>query len=390
MLSRVRAAEALEAEREGLLRAAHDSNQAAERHGEALGEMLTLSAAELNDRLGGVPWPGARPTSDFDQNGGLIRFPHQWKSAEEARGWALEKLRGVPTAAVDGSQIAASREFGVPVSLVQIGWFLNPHDGEKPYIKDVHNIILPPEGSSEGEEFASVESRVNRSRFIAEMDAACAQVQALRGLDPPAVVFFDGTFVLSFAGRIPPAARAGYLQALFRLLDASRECRVPVVGYVDLSLATDLITMLRTAFEVPEGNVHDAQILAPRLDPFDRCAAFISARRDILPQYKTDERDYRADLAFVYLQTGRGRAPARLDLPVWILEDGLLEHVLDVVRAEIVVGSGYPYALETADVTALLTTEDRLAFFRMFGDFASDAGLQTTMPAKSASKGRRR
>jgi len=72
------------------------------------------------------------------------------------------------------------------------------------------------------------------------------------------------------------------------------------------------------------------------------------------------------------------------------VEDGLLEHVLDVVRAEIVVGSGYPYALETADVTALLTTEDRLAFFRMFGDFASDAGLQTTMPAKSASKGRRR
>jgi NurA domain len=390
MLSRARAAEALEAEREGLLRAAHDSTQAAERYRRALDEMLTLSGSELDDRLGGVPWPGARPTSDFDKNGGLVRFPHRWKSAEESRVWALEKLRGVPTAAVDGSQIAASREFGVPVSLVQVGWFLNPHDGQKSYVKDVRNIILPPEGSSAGEEFASVDSMVNRCRFIAEMDAACAQVKALRGLDPPAVVFFDGTFVLSFAGRIPPPARAGYLQALFRLLDASRESRVPVMGYVDLSLATDLTTMLRTAFEVPEGNVYDAQILGPRLDPFDRCAAFVSARRDILPQYETEDRDYGADLAFVYMQTGRGRAPARLDLPVWVVEDGLLEHVLDVVRAEIVVGSGYPYALETADVTALLTTEDRLAFFRMFGDFASEAGLQVMMPAKSASKGRRR
>jgi hypothetical protein len=390
MLSRSRAAEALEAGREELVRAAYDSEAAAQRYRKALQAMLTVSSAQLDDRLGGVPWPGARPTPDLDEHGVLVRFPYMWKSSEEARAWAMEKLHGVPTAAVDGSQIAASREFGVPVSLVQVGWFLNPHDGEKPYVKDVRNIVLPPESTAEGEEYASAESIVNRRRFVAEMEAACAQVRALRGHDPPAVVFFDGTLVLSFAGRIPIAARQEYLRSLFRLLDASREERVPVVGYVDVSRATDLTTMLRTAFEVPDGNAFDAQILSPLMEPFDRSAAFISARGDILPQYKTEQREYRADIAFVYLQTGTGGLPARLDIPTWVVEDGLLEHVLDVVRAEVVVGSGYPYALETADVTALLSREDRMAFFRMFGEFAADAGLRTAMPAKASSKSRRR
>ena len=40
---------------------------------------------------------------------------------------AEDALRGRPTFAVDGSQIPPQRTFSVPVAMVQIGWFENPH-----------------------------------------------------------------------------------------------------------------------------------------------------------------------------------------------------------------------------------------------------------------------
>jgi GTP:adenosylcobinamide-phosphate guanylyltransferase len=110
----------------------------------------------------------------------------------------------------------------------------------------------------------------------------------------------------------------------------------------------------------------------------------------VLPLYEATRTGYVHDLLFVYLQTGAGRLPVRVDFPRWILEADLLDHVIDIIRAEAVVGSGYPYALETADATAVLSTEDRMAFYRMFHQFADAAGLSASLPAKSMSKARRR
>jgi hypothetical protein len=148
--------------------------------------------------------------------------------------------------------------------------------------------------------------------------------------------------------------------------------------------------MLRHVFDLPEGTVADGALLASRLGPLDRTSAFRSARGDILPRYRQDEHDYSEDLCFVYLQTGHDRLPARIDLPRWVLDGGLLDHVVDVIRAEIVVGSGYPYTLEAADAAAVLTTEDRQAFYRLWQEFALSAGLPSVARAKMASKARRR
>ena len=58
-------------------------------------------------------------------------------------------------------------------------------------------------------------------------------------------------------------------------------------------------------------------------------------------------------VGFVYLQTTSDNPPARLDIPSWIYEEGLLDEVVDTVRAECVIGLGYPYPLETADQMAV-------------------------------------
>jgi hypothetical protein len=390
VLSRGRVTDALEAKRDILRLASTRHSETRDRLGLAWDRLSELTCAQIDDRIGGVPWPGARPMAELDFRGPIVHFEQRWATAQEARAWALETLRGVTTVAVDGSQIAASREYGVPVGLVQVAWFENPHDPDIAYVKDICNEILAPDDPPEEvSEYAFAEARLNQRRYILEVETAA---ERLLRLDPERtpVVFHDGSFVLSFTTRMQPAMREAYLAPLFALLDRSRERRVPAVGYVDSSLASDLTAMLRHVFDLPEGTVPDGSLLAPRLGPLDRTAAFQSARADILPQYRREDRDYARDLCFIYLQTGHDRLPARLDFPRWVLDEGLLDRIVDIIRAEIVVGSGYPYALEAADAAAVLTMEDRQAFYRLWQEFATSAGLGGRATTKTASKAHRR
>jgi hypothetical protein len=382
--------EALAEKREAFRLAAAEAAQLRSRYEDAADMLARLSVAEIEDRLGGVPWPGARPTSELDERGLIVPFEEVWESGQEARRWAMSVLRGVPTVGVDGSQIGASKEFGVPISLVQVAWFENRHDPEQRYVKDVRNEVLTSE-DGDAEHLSFAESELSRRRFELEMDVAAERIESLAGVaELIPLVLIDGTFVLSFAGRMSPEVREVYLQALFRLLAASERCRVPVLGFVDLSLASDLTGMLRSAFDLPEGRVFDAQVLSHLMTPFDRTAAFRCARGDVLPFYRREERDYSEELYFVYLLTGHDRLPVRVDFPGWMLEVGVLDRALDLLRAEIVVGSGYPYPLETADAAAVLTSEDRLQFYRLFHEFARESGLNVSLPAKSISKAHRR
>ena len=82
--------------------------------------------------------------------------------------------------------------------------------------------------------------------------------------------------------------------------------------------------------------------------------------------------------------------PARLDIPAWVYSAGPLETVIDTVRAECVVGNGYPYALETADAAAVITTLDRERFLRAMQDFAGRENIDFLVSRKPASKTRRR
>ena len=82
--------------------------------------------------------------------------------------------------------------------------------------------------------------------------------------------------------------------------------------------------------------------------------------------------------------------PARLEFPLWIYEEGILDDVLDIVRAEVIAGNGYPYAIETADAAAVITTSDRETFYTLFRHFAETRNLDLQISQKAASKHRRR
>ena len=90
------------------------------------------------------------------------------------------------------------------------------------------------------------------------------------------------------------------------------------------------------------------------------------------------------------MKTGASAPPARLEIPLWVWREGLLDEVLDVVRAEVVVGNGYPYAIQAADAAAAIGARDREQFYAIFQRFAEEQGVKLRVSQKVASKARRR
>ena len=364
----------------------------------------------------GMPPAGARPSIEFDRwlvyaahseyHGPLFPFNREFANHEQARQWA-ECIEGVTTVAVDGSQLQPWRDASIPVALIQVGLFVNPHSHSLPYTKDVSLEVLAPDEISEvsgteskdPDSYPYSEMQVNLRRYLLEIETLRRQMEQhahSRREDQPThspVIFFDGSLVVSFALTMAEPYRSAYIQAAKSLLQTSEEQRVPLIGYIDTSYARDMITMLRRldGAQARPGlrdtkRIHDALLWQGQMRWGDRTPAMICARGDILEDYGP----YRESVAFCYLQTTARRPPARLEFPRWMLDDGLLEPVLDVVRAEIIAGNGYPYAIETADAVAVITMQDRQEFYGQFQEFMLRQGMKFTFSTKSVSKGRRR
>ena len=382
-------------------RAFDDDFQAeAESYIEALGRLAKLPRGEALDLLSAHPTPGALPTPELDRARDLcLGFPARWGNHEEARAWACEALLGHTTFAADGSQILPSPDFSVPVAAVQVAWFENAHTRDGSYTKDLAFEILAPDELTveyQGERQIS-EQAVSLRRFELEVETICRWMERVAAAGPPRrlpLALFDNTLVISFADRLQGELRARYVGAALALLRCSERTGVPVIGYVAASYARDLTHMLAHLFGLAEaGRIDDARLVAARLDWGARTPLFVCARgsadrkqQGVLESYE----EYRRRVGFAYLKTHQGAPPARLDIPLWVAERGRLDEVVDLVRAEVIVGNGYPYVIETADAAAVITARDREAFYALFQRFAADAGVALRVSQKAASKARRR
>jgi hypothetical protein len=347
----------------------------------------------------------AFPSDELERAGAaVIHFRETWRSHEEARRWALGVLRGRTTFAADGSQVFPGREASLPVAAVQVASFENPHTPEGRYTKDVHFEIISPERLLGGQHsFESPEQIVALCRFELEARAVCDFLRRGRGWrargERAPLAFFDNTLlVASLRKGTDRHLSQRMADALAELILLSRETEVPVVGYIDHSYAHDVAGLLAALHrDLPESNVYDAQILrasaggagAPPLGGWGDRTVFWHCQRPNLAESFFDERGEPL-VGFVYLQTTADGHPARLDMPVWVHEAGLVEEVSDAVRAECVVGNGYPYAIEAADQAALMTGRDREQFLRVVQDFAAEHRLDFHVSHKALSKGRRR
>ncbi len=395
MLNRNKVLAALEAKRPEFesYQAAQRSEQ--DRRRQLLDRFLAMTAAEVAARVEdrGQAWPGALPTPELDQAVHLrIPFDVRWQNHQEARAWARTILEGRPVAAVDGSQLPPNKELSVPVGAVQIGWYINYHVAGGRYEKDVAFTVLAPDelGEEEGGEFP--DWRVNQQRFVGE----CAQVRAImaRFAGAPAaerpLCFFDGSFIISFAGQMRPNRAAAYLDAVRALLAEAQAWATPLVGFVDSSGSRDVVMLVNTVAGPPNMSLTDGALFAPLLPNWgDRTPFFICARNDPLSQQ--EKADFYQSVAFCYIRLAAERPPARLEVPRWLVESGEAAAIVDRVRAECVIGAGgYPYAIETADAVAVLQQADREHFYALFQQFAEQQGLPFRVSRKQLSKQARR
>jgi hypothetical protein len=369
-----------------------------------LHELQQTSSAEIYEKLSRLENSGALPSAELDKHRAFsVSFGESWANHEEARNWAREILKNRTTFAADASQILPGRDISLPVAAIQIGWFENPHNDLQVYEKNAEFIILSPEKLLENQgEPMSPETRVGEMRFHAEVERVGKFLTEKKGWrersERMPLAFFDGTLLVSFS--LPQTAlQQSFLQAMVNLVRLSRETRVPLVGYVDRSFARDVLNMLdafdgKTTSE--KQTLYDATILhsaAPEIVKTlkfwgDR-SCFCYSNRKGLNAFIEPETG-KSLVGFVYLQTTSDSAPARLDIPAWIYEEHLLTEVLDTIRAECVIGLGYPYALEAADATAVITARDREIFLKALQEFASREKLNFSVSRKATSKGRRR
>lgn len=382
-----RLAVALEASRRELRRQQEQLASDAGAFERALEAVEPLGRAELARLVESVPNPGALPSAEHERvPGWIIPFEERWTSHEQARGWAQARIAGITTVAVDGSEIRPSKDHTIPIGFVQVAWFCNPHDGTRRHEKDARIEVVLPGGD---------QYDVGLRRFQLE----CAQLEALirdlAGASPPAVLFFDGTFVLSFTNEMPRPQADRYVEALVRLLEVSEHHRVPLVGYTDTSEARDLVALTARAAGVDlPPIIRDAPMLSKRMAWGDRTKAFVCARDDrVLERYRSTDgtRSLSREICLTYLKTTSDLPPARLDVPRWVVEAGLLDHVVDTVRAEVIAtATGYPYAIEAADAAAVLAVADRERMLRAVQRFCDGEGLRLEIVPKAASKRRRR
>lgn len=364
---------------------------------------------------------GARPTPEYERwiADRSARFPalragQAFANHQDARAWA-ERLRGVTTFAVDGSQLPPWRDASLPVALAQAGLYENPHNPPQPYVKDITVRLITPEelagddpevSDARAAEDTGYSSRfVQLRRFELEIETLIARMEyhqarraesAAQGTSYPLVVaFYDGSLIVSFAMKAPPPYRERYVSAARRLMETSSRCQVPLVAYIDTSYARDILTMLRTltggeasSLEAARG-LSDPALWRGELAWGDRTPAFISARYD-LERLGYGEDDDWTEVGFVYFQAALDRPPARIEFPHWLLNAGLLDQVMDVVRAETIAGTGYPYPIEAADALAVISAPDRAAFYALFQDFAEREGIRLSFSRKALSKSRRR
>lgn len=361
-----------------------------------------FSDSSAREKINGTQNPGAIPTREvFDTGSFGISFAASWENHEESREWAENVLSKRVTFAADGSQLFLLKETSLPVGAVQIGWFENPHDPDKKYDRSASFEVLSPKMLLENQdEPLNPETRVGERRVHLEIERAAQFLSKHKGWQERGermpLAFFDGTLLVSFS-QPQTSVQPKFLAALLKLVELSKDCRVPLVGYVDRSFAKDVVKMVSVMdTRIAESSIYDTTLLSTEttnnvkvLSSWGDRTSFCLAKRHGLEVFNDPDNGLPM-IGFCYLQTTSEAGPARLDIPRWIFEGGLLDEVIDVVRAECVIGLGYPYALETADATALISRNDRDVFVAALAEFAGREGLEFAVSRKNASKARRR
>lgn len=268
--------------------------------------------------------------------------------------------------AADGSQINPDPHGSALYGLVNVGVFrVQPGSGLTPETKTFSNLLfdedLYPDGGLASENLIALMRDVREREILAEMALAEAS---------PVITLTDGQLELYHEPREDKSYHDNFQKYLSALDDLALN-QVITAGYVDRPRADLVVKMLELV--VPDKNLEDRPfagitdliLYETILQPGERSAVF-KIQSSSAESYSNENRDGKPGpktLHFFYLNVGSAGQPAlaRVEVPLWVVEDPLAMATLHSVLVEQSrqVGSlPYPYPLIRAHEIAVVKMDD--------------------------------
>ncbi|MHA1716311.1 MAG: DNA double-strand break repair nuclease NurA, partial [Promethearchaeota archaeon] len=369
-------------------------------------EIFSLNYDDLSKELDAIKGKkGAIPTEEYSK-GLVIKFQRYFTNFSEAIKWATSVLEDSVVTSTDGSQIFPTPDISIPVGLVQVAVYKNEHSINRSYKKDVLIRGLSPLEleilGSDANLFEFSESVVSAARFDLEISTLIEEMESISQMEPKeknAYFISDGSLILSFVQRLDKSIAIQHINTLMAGLDKSASLKYPLIGYVDTSVAKDVIFMINKLRGPGPMNIKylsDSKILEyyisryslkRNLFPGDRTCTFICDRDD--PVYNKFYASKDKKIAFFYIKLNSERM-ARVEFPAWCVgEEGLIEKIANMILAQALIGAGYPYVIDQCHHKCIITNEDKEKFYRLLQYFANENGIPFRIRNKARSKRRR-
>jgi hypothetical protein len=340
---------------------------------------LNVIDLSMNERLNA--YSGAR----LLEPGKLIRsFPFKWKNRHDAIEWVDSVLSGVAVGAVDGSQIYSDKNYEIPLAVIQTSQILNRHTNDSDYKENTEAQIITPDEFESASVYSFGSEYVDARRFALECDSI---VNLMKEHDKPCVML-DGALILSHINVLNRNIRDIYVRAITKLLEASEKTHTSVIGFIDMTMPRDVTLMMHFLFGLKKGKLSDTHLFSHLLWG-ERTAAFLCDRddrrgdeaRSVLDNYGK----FRDRIAFFYMRVSNG-LPARVEFPAWMYEEGMVDKIADIIRAECVIRSNYPDILMRAHEAAVIRMNEHDLFYGMLDNFCKAHGIRINKSAKNFHK----
>jgi hypothetical protein len=346
-------------------------------------EKMKIINPELNKNL--PTYSGAK----LLEPGELIHpFHYNWKNRHEAMEWVDSVLSGVAVGAVDGSQIYSDKNFEIPIAVIQTSSVFNRHTADGDYKQETGAAIITPGEFETASVYSFGSEYVDARRFSMECDTIIRLMKEHEKL----YVLLDGALILSHINVLNRNIRQIYINAILKLLDASKKTENPVIGFIDTTMPRDITLMMHFLFKLKKSKLSDTHLFSS-LQWGERTAAFVCDRDDrrgeesksVLDNYES----FKTDIAFFYMRLSSG-LPGRVEFPAWAYEKGLVDKIADIIRAQCVIRGNYPDILMRAHDAAVIRMSEHDLFYGMFDNFCKAHGIKINKSAKHFHKTIRR
>jgi hypothetical protein len=348
-------------------------------------ELEKLKTIDLSMNKCLPPYSGAK----FLETGELIHpFHYNWKNRHEAMNWMDSILSGVAVGAVDGSQIYSDKNFEIPIAVIQTSSVFNRHTADSDYKQETGAAIITPGEFETASVYSFGSEYVDARRFSMECDTIIRLMKEHENIH----VLLDGALILSHINVLNRNIREIYINAIVKLLSASRETRNTVIGFIDTTMPRDITLMMHYLFGLKKTKLSDTHLFSHLLWG-ERTAAFLCDRDDRRGDVSNSVLDnyglFKNSIAFFYMKLSNS-LPSRVEFPAWIHEKEDIDKLADIIRAQCVIRGNYPDILMRAHDAAVIRMGEHDLFYGMFDNFCKAHGIKINKSAKHFHKTIRR